>query len=37
MRTPALPGSGLKAKLVVFGMIWGYKAQLDALEKHLAI
>lgn len=29
-------GSGLKAKLAVFGMRWGYKSQLDALEKHLA-
>jgi uncharacterized protein YndB with AHSA1/START domain len=27
---------GPKAKLAVFGMKWGYKAQLDALEKHLA-
>jgi uncharacterized protein YndB with AHSA1/START domain len=29
-------GRGLKAKLAVFGMKWGYKSQLDALEKHLA-
>lgn len=29
-------GSGLKAKLAVFGMKWGYKSQLDALGKHLA-
>lgn len=29
-------GSGLKAKLAVFGMRWGYKSQLDALETHLA-
>ena len=29
-------GSGLKAKLAVVGMKWGYKSQLDALEKHLA-
>lgn len=27
---------GPKAKLAAFGMKWGYKAQLDALEKHLA-
>lgn len=27
---------GPKAKLAVFGMKWGYKSQLDALEKHLA-
>jgi uncharacterized protein YndB with AHSA1/START domain len=26
---------GPKAKLAAFGMKWGYKAQLDALEKHL--
>lgn len=29
-------GPGVKAKLAVFGMKWGYKSQLDALEKHLA-
>lgn len=29
-------GSGVKAKLAVFGMRWGYKSQLDALERHLA-
>lgn len=29
-------GSGLKAKLAVFGMRWGYKSQLDALERLLA-
>lgn len=29
-------GSGVKAKLAVFGMRWGYKSQLDALDKHLA-
>jgi uncharacterized protein YndB with AHSA1/START domain len=29
-------GSGLKAKLAVFGMRWGYKSQLAALDKHLA-
>jgi uncharacterized protein YndB with AHSA1/START domain len=28
-------GPGVKAKLAVFGMRWGYKSQLDALEKHL--
>jgi uncharacterized protein YndB with AHSA1/START domain len=27
---------GPKARLAAFGMKWGYKAQLDALEKHLA-
>ena len=27
---------GPKAKLAAFGMKWGYKSQLDALEKHLA-
>ncbi|QYG91856.1 SRPBCC domain-containing protein [Iamia sp. SCSIO 61187] len=27
---------GPKAKLAAFGMKWGYKAQLDALEEHLA-
>lgn len=27
---------GANAKLAAFGMKWGYKAQLDALEKHLA-
>ena len=27
---------GPKAKLAAFGMKWGYKAQLDALEKLLA-
>jgi uncharacterized protein YndB with AHSA1/START domain len=27
---------GPKARLAVFGMKWGYKSQLDALEKHLA-
>jgi uncharacterized protein YndB with AHSA1/START domain len=27
---------GPKAKLAVFGMKWGYKSHLDALEKHLA-
>jgi hypothetical protein len=26
---------GPKAKLAAFGMKWGYKSQLDALEKHL--
>lgn len=26
---------GPKAKMAAFGMKWGYKAQLDALEKHL--
>lgn len=26
---------GPKAKLAAFGMKWGYKAQLDALEEHL--
>jgi len=26
---------GTKAKLAAFGMKWGYKAQLDALEKLL--
>jgi uncharacterized protein YndB with AHSA1/START domain len=29
-------GSGVKAKLAVLGMRWGYKAQLGALERHLA-
>jgi uncharacterized protein YndB with AHSA1/START domain len=28
--------SGPKAKLAVFGMKWGYKSQLDALDKYLA-
>jgi len=27
---------GPKAKMAAFGMKWGYKSQLDALEKHLA-
>jgi carbon monoxide dehydrogenase subunit G len=27
---------GPKAKLAAFGMKWGYKAQLDKLEKYLA-
>ncbi|MFP3901309.1 MAG: SRPBCC domain-containing protein [Acidimicrobiia bacterium] len=27
---------GPKAKMAAFGMKWGYKAQLDALEKYLA-
>ena len=27
---------GVKAKFAVFGMKWGYKSQLDALEQHLA-
>jgi uncharacterized protein YndB with AHSA1/START domain len=27
---------GPKAKMAAFGMRWGYKSQLDALEKHLA-
>jgi len=27
--------SGLKATLAAFGMKWGYKSQLDALEEHL--
>lgn len=27
---------GPKAKLAAFGMKWGYKSQLDALERHLA-
>ncbi len=29
-------GPGFKAKLAAFGMKWGYKSQLDALEKYLA-
>ena len=29
-------GSGLRAQLAAFGMKWGYKSQLDALEQHLA-
>ena len=29
-------GSGVKAKLAIVGMRWGYKSQLDALETHLA-
>jgi hypothetical protein len=27
---------GPKAKMAVCGMKWGYKSQLDAVEKHLA-
>lgn len=29
-------GPGVKAKMAAFGMKWGYKAQLDELEAHLA-
>jgi hypothetical protein len=29
-------GPGFKARLAAFGMRWGYKSQLDALEKYLA-
>lgn len=29
-------GPGLKTKLAVFGMRWGYRSQLDALERLLA-
>lgn len=29
-------GPGVKAKLAAFGMRWGYKSQLEALEKYLA-
>lgn len=32
----AITQIGPKAKLAAFGMKWGYKAQLDALETHLA-
>jgi len=32
----AITEIGPKAKLAAFGMKWGYKAQLDALEQHLA-
>jgi hypothetical protein len=29
-------GPGFTAKLAAFGMKWGYKSQLGAIEKHLA-
>ena len=32
----AITEIGPKAKLAAFGMKWGYKSQLDALDKHLA-
>lgn len=32
----AITEIGPKAKLAAFGMKWGYKAQLDALDEHLA-
>lgn len=31
-----ITGIGAKAKMAAFGMKWGYKAQLDKLEKYLA-
>lgn len=32
----AITEIGPKAKMAAFGMKWGYKAQLDSLEQHLA-
>ena len=32
----AITAIGPKAKMAAFGMKWGYKAQLDKLEKYLA-